>query len=99
MVILIALVIALSTTVRKSPKRVAKGFRNLFAWIRGQSSAGERDDEDSDDVDFWEGHVDWRENAYEIPSYNVSTKEGAGEGKGRRRMGDKGERGRTMLRR
>ena len=83
--------IALSTNVRKSPKRLAKGTRRLLDWMGARSSTKKVEDEDTDDLDFWEGHVDRRENAYEIPRCNVSVGEGVM--RVRRRKGDKGEKG------
>ncbi|KAI9774094.1 MAG: hypothetical protein M1840_005187 [Geoglossum simile] len=91
--ILFALVIALSTTIRKSPARLAEGTRRLVRRIGFRGSARKEEDEDSDDADFWESHVDRRENAYEIPRYNVSGVEG-GVGRARRGKDGKGEKGR-----
>ncbi|KAI9782817.1 MAG: hypothetical protein M1839_004568 [Geoglossum umbratile] len=92
-IILIALAIALSTTIRKSPKRLAEGIRDLSDRISSKGSADKGDVEDSDDVDFWEGHVDRRENRYEIPTHNMNVKEGVGMARGGRRSGTKGRMG------
>ncbi|KAH0544771.1 hypothetical protein FGG08_001138 [Glutinoglossum americanum] len=83
LIVFIALSIALSTRVRKSPREVSKAFRSLLGWVGGtrpRSRGGvrgaaprrkkKRKDLALEDDDFWEAHVEGRERRYRIPGQN-----------------------------